>query len=96
MSTLHGKRHRCGGVLEARDLQLSIEESSGISMLYFVEGAVCGKCHEELIDRETALQLQASQTPTVAWNPAQGYTSSTQLDAIRFDPLTAATETVTR
>ena len=80
------KQHRCGGALVARDVQLVLE-NDGMSLAYRVHGFVCNKCHEQLIDRETALQLQASQTPTIAWRDGA---ASTQLDA-RFNPLTAGT-----
>ena len=83
------RKHRCGGDLGAREVQLVIDESAGISLGYRVHGFVCNKCHEQLIDRQTAVQLQASQTPTVAWSA--GSTASTRLDEVRFDPLTAGT-----
>ncbi len=83
------RKHRCGGALVARDVQVVFDESASISMGYRVHGFICNKCHEQLIERETALQLQASQTPTIAWCPRR--VNSTRLDAMKFDPLTAGT-----
>jgi hypothetical protein len=84
------KKHRCGGTLVAHEVQIVLDENAAISFGYIVHGFICNKCGERLIDRETAFELQASQTPTIAWHSGKGV-SSTRLDAIRFDPLTAAT-----
>lgn len=81
------RKHRCGGALVARDVQVVFDESASISIGYIVRGLICNKCHEQLIDRETALQLQASQTPTIAWQPRP--VASTWL--MKFDLLTAGT-----
>jgi YgiT-type zinc finger domain-containing protein len=83
------RRHRCGGALVAREVQVVLNEGDDISLSYRVHGFICDKCHEQLIDRETALQLQASQTPTIAWNARR--VASTELKAMKFDPLTAGT-----
>jgi len=83
------RKHRCSGELDAREVQVVLDGSDGISMIYRVHGFVCNKCHEQLIERETAHELQASQTPTVTWHPRRP--ASTQLDELKFDPLTAGT-----
>lgn len=83
------RKHRCSGELDAREVQVVLDGSDGISMSYRVHGFICNKCHEQLIERETALQLQASQTPTITWYP--GRVASTQLNEVKFDPLTAGT-----
>jgi len=82
------RKHRCGGALVARNVQVVFDEGASISIGYIVHGLICNNCHEQLIDRETALQLQASQTPTIAWQPKP--VASTWLDAMKFDPLTAS------
>jgi hypothetical protein len=84
------RKHRCGGVLMAREVQVVIDDSTGMSLSFRVDGFVCDKCHEQLIDRETALHLQPSQTPTVIWH-AGSVVASTWLNSMRFDPLTAGT-----
>jgi hypothetical protein len=83
------KKHRCGGALVEREVQVVVEDTPAISIGYTVQGYVCNKCYEQLIDGETALQLQASQTPTIAWRPERA--DRTWWDATRFDPLTDAT-----
>lgn len=81
-------RHRCGGTLVAGEVQVVFDESAGISLAYRVNGFICDQCHEQLIDRETAVQLQASQTPTMAWNPCRA-------DDTRNDPMRFTVETPT-
>lgn len=83
------RKHRCGGDLLGGQVQVVFEESDDISFGYRVQGFICNKCREHLIDRETALQLQVSQTPTIVWHPKG--VGSTWLDAMRFEPLTAGT-----
>jgi hypothetical protein len=68
-----------------------LEPTDGISILYLVDGWTCDRCHEELIERRTALEVQASQTPTVAWHPNPERISTTSLDEIKFEPITAGT-----
>jgi hypothetical protein len=87
--TLAENRHRCGGELVAREIQLVLEEIPGLSIVYVVDGFECSGCHEQLIDRKTTVQLQTSQIPTVTWHGEQ--LSTTRLDAIKFYPSTAAT-----
>jgi hypothetical protein len=74
------RQHRCGGTLAPRDVQV-LDEREGMLLGYIVPGLVCDKCHEELIDRDTALKMQGSQTPTVSM-PREAAT--TQLDARTF------------
>ena len=83
------RRHRCGGTLVASAVQVLFDLADGISLGYRVHGFVCDTCHEQLIDRETAFEIQASQTPTIAWQPRRA--ASTWLDVMRFAPLTAST-----
>lgn len=84
------RKHRCGGKLVERQVQIVLEESAGLSVAYRVDGLICNKCGEQLIDRETALKLQVEQTPTVVWRPERAGT--TWLDAIKFEPNTAVLE----
>ncbi len=84
-----GRQHRCGGTLAPRDVQI-LDEREGMVLGYIVPGLVCDKCHEELIDRDTALKLQGSQTPTVSW-PKE--TASSRLDAGTFRLLPAPEST---
>lgn len=87
------QRHRCGGSLSAREVQVVIAESAGFSFAFRVPGLVCDKCGEQLIERDTAMKLQASQTPTVVWDT--GSLTTTRLDAIPgAAPLTAASRAV--
>lgn len=87
-----GRQHRCGGTLVPRDVQI-LDEREGMLLGYIVPGLVCDKCREELIDRDTALKMQGSQTPTVSW-PRQ--TATTRLDArtLRLLPAPASTQKV--
>jgi len=72
------RRHRCGGTLAPRNVQIR-DERDGVLFGFTVPGLVCDKCHAELVDRETATQIQGSQIPTVSL-PRE--TASTRLDAI--------------
>jgi len=81
------RRHRCGGALVPRDVPVR-DEKDGMSLTYVVPGLVCEKCHEELIERETATKIQGSQTPTVAWRTND--VATTSLDARLFDLLPPA------
>jgi hypothetical protein len=77
------RRHRCGGVLVTRHVQIvSDDESGDFSLGYVVHGFVCNGCHEQLIDRATALQLQASQIPTVGWRLSE--VTTTKFDVTAF------------
>lgn len=78
MTASGDRKHRCGGSLVPRDVAI-LDEKDGLSLGYVVPGLVCEKCHDELIERETALKLQGSQTPTIYWKPpASGTTQLTQ------------------
>ncbi len=72
-----GRTHRCGGHLVSRDVTIVVE-SDGISLGYVIPGVVCERCGDELIDRDTAVRLQASQTPIVSWHKA----ATTRLDEL--------------
>lgn len=74
------RKHRCGGMLQSRDVQVQNEMGS-IVLVYRVPGLVCDACREELIDRETLLTLEKSQIPTVVWNtPATSHLSTRVFD----------------
>lgn len=81
------RKHRCGGVLAAQNVQVVLEKD-GMSFGYVVPGLVCDRCTEQLIDRKIALELQASQTPTVAWHAEA--VATTQLNATVFEPVRAS------
>ena len=83
------RKHPCGGELLAREVQVVFDESDNISLSYRAQGFICNKCHEQVIDSDTALHLQASQTPAIAWYP--GRVDRTWPDAVKFDPFTAGT-----
>lgn len=61
------RKHRCGGTLQSRPIQVQ-DERGGMLMVYRVQGLVCEACQEEMIDRDTLLTLEKSQTPTVVWD----------------------------
>lgn len=83
------RQHRCGGTLVPRDVRV-LDEREGMVLGYIVAGLVCDKCHEELIDRDTALTMRGSQIPTVSW-PRE--TATTRLDAVTFRLLPAPAST---
>jgi hypothetical protein len=56
------QRHRCGGTLWPRQVQI-LDERAGIVFMHVVPGLVCDGCHEELIEREALLVLEKSGTP---------------------------------
>lgn len=70
------RRHRCGGKLQPREVQIRDE-----GFAYRVAGLVCDACGEELIDRETAVTLERSATPTVSWDQQ---TVSSRLSGSQF------------
>jgi hypothetical protein len=67
-----------------------VDKDGAFYLGYAVTGFVCQKCHEELIDRHTALELQNAQTPVVAWTP----TETTQLSGTVSDLITAPASTL--
>ena len=79
---------RIGSIGRAVALTQALSRTLG----YTVPGFVCDRDGEQLIDHKTALEIQASQTPTLAWH--QREIGTTQLDATVFDPLRASTEHV--
>lgn len=81
-----GRTHKCGGILVPRQVTVLIEKND-ISLSYVVPGLVCEKCHDELIERDTALKIQSSQMPTVFWHGSK--ISTSRLDAIIFGELPA-------
>ena len=70
------KGHRCGGRLQPREVQVRDE-----GFVYRVPGLVCDACGQELIDRETALAVEKSNTPTVIWEQPP---ASSRLDESQF------------
>ena len=70
------RKHRCGGTLRPREVQVQ-DERDGMLLVYRVPGLVCDACQEELIERDTMLAFEKSQTPTVVWEagPATSYVS---------------------
>lgn len=68
-------KHRCGGTLSPRPLAIRSEEQ-GLIFQTLVPGLVCDRCHEELIDRQVAREIERNQTPTI-WFAADLGTSHT-------------------
>jgi hypothetical protein len=60
------QKHRCGGTLQVHDVQVRTE-GNGLSLVRVVQGLVCDKCKEELIDRDQMARLESSQTPDAIW-----------------------------
>jgi len=61
------RKHRCGGILREQEVFIR-DEVDRIVMVYRVPGLVCDRCGDELIDRDTMVALEKSQTPTVIWD----------------------------
>ncbi len=59
-------RHRCGGTLRPRDVQVQ-DETDGLLVAYVVPGLVCDTCREELIEPATMTAFERAQTPTMVW-----------------------------
>src|SRR5438445_10475515 len=67
MSTTQ-RKHRCGGTLHPREVQVVLDDGKGMTFAYVVPGLVCDKCGEELVERDTALEIERkAQIPTVVW-----------------------------
>lgn len=60
------RKHRCGGMLQPREVQVR-DDRGGMLLVFRVPGLVCNTCQEELIERETMLAFEKSQTPTIVW-----------------------------
>lgn len=60
------RKHRCGGTLWPRDVQVQ-DERGGMVLVHVVPGLVCDRCQEELVERETVLIYEKSQTPAAMW-----------------------------
>ena len=60
------RRHRCGGTLWPREVDVR-DERDGMLLVYRVPGLACDVCQEQLIDRDTILAFEKSQTPMVIW-----------------------------
>ena len=56
------RKHRCGGTLYPSPVNVRSVEG-GLTFQYRVPGLVCEACHEELIDRDTASNINKSLTP---------------------------------
>lgn len=56
--------HRCGGTLYSCQVDVRSEED-GLTFQYRLPGLVCDVCNEELIDRDTAAQIEKSLTPMI-------------------------------
>ena len=61
------RKHRCGGTLQECKVQIQ-NDLDGIVMVYRVSGFLCDKCGDELVERDTMVSLEKSQTPTMIWN----------------------------
>lgn len=70
------RKHRCGGSLWSREVRVQYERDSML-LVYRVPGLVCDSCQEELIERDTVLAFEKSQTPTLVWGvgPATSHLS---------------------
>lgn len=80
------RKHRCGGALSPRQVQVQYE-SEGMLVMYVVPGLVCSSCQEELVERDTVLTFEKSQVPTVAWLPP----ATSYLNGPVFEQPTAST-----
>jgi hypothetical protein len=66
-----------------------VDEDGALAFSYPVMGFVCEKCGEELIDRQTAIEIQNSQTPVIVWRPLQTATTTLTSDLISASRSTA-------
>jgi len=81
MSTL--RQHRCGGTLYPREVTVRSEDG-GLAFEYRILGLVCDRCREELIDRDTAAQIEKQMTPAI-WFTNQGLRVSSVTEPIRLN-----------
>lgn len=65
------------GVLHERLLAVC-NETRGLVFQSLVPGLVCDRCHEELIDRHVAREIERNQTPAI-WFEAAPSTSRTEV-----------------
>lgn len=85
------RKHRCGGTLSPRQVAVATGERS--SAVALVAGLVCDRCHEELIDRDTAHELikmsRLAQIPS--WDdPGTSRTPALRLDRAPYSSLLPA------
>ena len=71
------QRHRCGGTLFSRQVDVRSEED-GLTFQHRLPGLVCDACNEELIDRDTAAQIEKSLTPMIWFTTAELGTFQTE------------------
>jgi len=71
------RKHRCGGELIESPVTLRNEDGS-LFLDYAVQGFLCLKCGDKLIDYATAKAIQDRQTPVLTWTSP--YCWTTQLD----------------
>ncbi len=87
------RKHRCGGTLHPGQVEVRSEED-GLTFRYRLPGFVCDVCHEELIDRDTASDINKSLAPTpVIWFAEESGTFGTKaivLNVLSSTPRVAA------
>ena len=58
------RKHRCGGSLHPASVEIR-HDRDGLLMIQAVPGLVCDKCHEELLEHHTVLELQGINMPAI-------------------------------
>ena len=64
---MNPRGHRCGGVLAPGEV-IVLDTHPPFTFAFRVPGFICAGCHEELIDRDTAVAVWQSQLPASVWN----------------------------
>ncbi|MBI1847113.1 MAG: YgiT-type zinc finger protein [Candidatus Rokubacteria bacterium] len=65
------QEHRCGGTLRPGRATIRVELDNGFEAIYNVPGFICDKCHDELINHDTAMAIQKDQLPGITWTPPE-------------------------
>lgn len=76
---MENKKHRCGGILQPRDVQIR-DERDRFVLTHVVLGLVCDRCGEELFDRAMMVAIQASRTPAISFSPPDDIKNTSAVD----------------